>query len=69
MSQMIRFCPECGDDRLFESYHGEPGGCPDSPDGDCPEWGCVACGTALLIGLAATDGAAATATELAGRVA
>ena len=52
MSQMIRFCPECGDDRLFESYHGEPGGCPDSPDGDCPEWGCVACGTALLIGLA-----------------
>ena len=53
----------------FESYHGEPGGCPDSPDGDCPEWGCVACGTALLIGLAATDGAAATATELAGRVA
>jgi hypothetical protein len=69
VSQMIRFCPECGDDRLLESYHGEPGGCPDSPDGDCPEWGCAACGTALLIGLAATDGTTATATELAGRVA
>jgi hypothetical protein len=69
VSQMIRFCPECGDDRLFEPYHGEPGGCPDSPDGDCPEWGCAACGTALLVGLVAAGGTTATATELPGRVA
>lgn len=44
----FRFCADCGDERLFEQLH--PADCPDAP-GDCPEWGCVACGAALIIGL------------------
>jgi hypothetical protein len=69
VSQMIHLCPDCGGDRLFEQYHGEPGGCPDSPDGDCPEWGCATCGTALFVGLAADSGPPAIAAELPGLVA
>jgi hypothetical protein len=48
LSLMARNCPDCGPDRLFEQHHPEPGGCPDSPDGQCPEWSCTACGAALL---------------------
>jgi hypothetical protein len=66
---MNRLCPECGASRPFEQYHGEPGGCPDSPGGECPEWGCATCGTALFAGLAADDGAPASVVELPGRVA
>jgi hypothetical protein len=69
LSEMNRFCHECGRNQLFEQYHGEPGGCPDSPDGDCPEWGCVRCGTALFVGLAVGSPAPATLAELPGRVA
>ena len=46
-----RYCPECRDERLFERFHAED--CPDvpgaHPDLDCPEWGCIRCGTALII--------------------
>lgn len=66
---MIRSCPECGGNRLFEQYHGELGGCPDSPDGDCPEWGCATCGTALFVDPAAGTGGLPMAVELPGRVA
>jgi uncharacterized protein (DUF983 family) len=52
MAQMVRNCPDCGSDRLFEQYHPEASGCPDSPDGQCPEWSCTACGAALLIDFA-----------------
>jgi hypothetical protein len=51
MGQMFRLCTECGADRLFEQYHSQPGSCPDSADGDCPEWSCTGCGSALLIGI------------------
>jgi hypothetical protein len=37
LSRMARNCPGCGPDRLFEQHHPEPGGRPDSPDGQCPE--------------------------------
>lgn len=47
MGQMFRLCRECGADRLFEQYHDQPGCCPDSADGDCPEWSCTECGSAL----------------------
>jgi hypothetical protein len=50
MSLMYRACPDCRDDRPFEPYHGAPGTCPDSPDGECPEWACVDCGAALFTG-------------------
>ncbi len=48
MSQMFRACPECCGDQLFEQYHDAPGNCPDSADGQCPEWSCTACGAAFL---------------------
>jgi hypothetical protein len=50
MSQAFRPCSECGGEQLFEQHHGIPGGCPDSPDGECPEWICTGCGSALLAG-------------------
>jgi hypothetical protein len=52
MVETIRYCPDCGRDRLFEQYHAT-GDCPDDPDGWCGEWSCTGCGTALLIGLTA----------------
>jgi hypothetical protein len=53
--QLVRYCGECGGERPF---HAEPASCPDGPDGDCPEWGCTACGEALIIGLAVRGAAA-----------
>jgi hypothetical protein len=52
LAQMVRRCPDCGSDQPFEQYHPEDLGCPDSADGECPEWSCTACGAALLLGLA-----------------
>ena len=51
-ARMVRHCPDCGSDRLFEQHHQEASGRPDSPDGQCPEWSCTACGAALLIDFA-----------------
>lgn len=48
MSELYRDCPECGEDKLFEQPHWAD--CPDAPDGECPEWACTACGTALITG-------------------
>jgi hypothetical protein len=50
MAQIVRHCQDCDWDRPFEQVHDQPGECPDTPDGDCPEWSCTACGAALLIG-------------------
>ncbi|HEV2377485.1 MAG TPA: hypothetical protein VGS19_35630 [Streptosporangiaceae bacterium] len=50
MDQMVRQCPDCGDERLFARVHDVAEGCPDSPGGTCPEWCCTDCGAALLIG-------------------
>jgi hypothetical protein len=51
MSQMFRPCGDCGGELLFEQHHDRPGSCPDSPDGECPEWICTGCGSGLLTGL------------------
>jgi hypothetical protein len=51
MTDMFRDCPECGSQRRFTQHHGEPGRCPDSADGICPDWLCADCGTGLLIAL------------------
>jgi hypothetical protein len=48
MAETIRYCPDCGRDRLFEQHHA--GDCPDDPGGCCGEWSCTECGSALLIG-------------------
>jgi ribosomal protein L37AE/L43A len=42
VSQMTRYCPGCGGDQVFERPH--------AGQGDCPEWACTACGTALILG-------------------
>jgi hypothetical protein len=52
MSQTYRACGDCGGERLFAQHHDTPGSCPDSPDGECPEWYCTGCGSALLVGFA-----------------
>jgi hypothetical protein len=45
-SESYRDCPECGDVRLFEQPHQD--NCPDTADGECPEWVCTGCGAALI---------------------
>lgn len=50
MTDIIRHCPNCGWERPFTQHHAGPGGCPDVPDDICPEWVCVACGTAVILG-------------------
>jgi uncharacterized protein (DUF983 family) len=69
MSQTFRHCPECGDDRLFEQHHADPGSCPDSPDGYCPEWACADCGAALLEGFVLYRAAPGQVAAVASRVA
>ncbi len=41
----VRHCTTCDAETALE----QPG-CLDGHDGDCPEWVCVDCGDALLIG-------------------
>jgi hypothetical protein len=48
MSQPLGNCPGCGGDEPFEQIH--PADCPDIPGGECPEWACVACGAAVIMG-------------------
>ena len=55
MTRLTRYCTGCAEERRFEPFHAEPAGCPDVPDGDCPEWGCTVCGDALFIGLPARE--------------
>ena len=69
MSEMFRHCPECGEDRLFQQHHGLPGGCPDAPDGECPEWACTSCGSALLAGFVLYRAETPCPAGLRGRVA
>jgi hypothetical protein len=53
MTHLTLYCRGCSAERLFERFHADPGSCPDVADGDCPEWGCTACGEALIVGLGA----------------
>jgi len=41
----MRRCSICSDERLFEQPP-----CAEEHDPDCPEWVCVDCGAALLVG-------------------
>jgi hypothetical protein len=49
VNESPRHCPDCRCEQIFSQPHPGAGDCPDSPDGDCPEWYCTACGTAFLI--------------------
>jgi hypothetical protein len=50
MTEIIRHCPDCGRDRPYAQQHATVGRCPDASDGQCPEWFCLACGTAVILG-------------------
>jgi hypothetical protein len=54
MTQPLGNCPGCGTDEPFEQFH--PDQCPDV-DGECPEWACVECGAAVIMGTAIVRGA------------
>ncbi len=41
----VRFCSTCADDRTFEQPM-----CVEGHGGDCPEWCCLECGSALFLG-------------------
>jgi hypothetical protein len=56
MSQPIGNCPGCGGDEPFEQIHA--GTCPDTGD-ECPEWACVSCGAAVIMGTASSSAAEA----------
>ncbi len=60
MIELIRHCPDCASEQVFELAHPVAGGCPDAPDGECPELWCMACGAALLAGLLPVPAAAAS---------
>ena len=53
MNDFVRYldCECCGSAREFSQIHAGYGGCPDSRDGCCPEWFCLACGTAVIVGV------------------
>ena len=60
MSQPVGNCPGCGGDEPFEQIHTEA--CPDT-DGECPEWACVSCGAAVIMGTVPAAGTAAAGTD------
>ena len=54
MSQPVGNCPGCGGDEPFEQIHA--GTCPDTGV-ECPEWACVSCGAAVIMGTVPGAGA------------
>jgi hypothetical protein len=47
---VVRWCATCLAETMFEQPE-----CLDGHEGDCPEWVCVTCGDALLLGYAPAD--------------
>ena len=47
---IVRFCTICRADAPFE----QPG-CLDAHGSDCPEWVCVECGEAVIVGFAVPE--------------
>ena len=69
MIEMIRHCPDCGQDKGFEQHHPQGSECPEFPHGYCPEWSCAYCGAGLLIGFIPYLRESAAADQLHRRVA
>jgi hypothetical protein len=47
---VVRFCATCRADVAFEQPP-----CVDGHDADCPEWVCVECGEAFIVGFSLAD--------------
>jgi hypothetical protein len=69
VNQIGSFCPDCRDMRAFAQVHPDPGSCFDGSDGMCPEWYCLTCGAAVLLGVLPAPGQPLSAAELTGRAA
>jgi hypothetical protein len=65
MIQLTMYCSGCSTEQPFDQLHGESASCPDAADGECPEWGCAACGDALFIGLPVREHVSRTAARAA----
>jgi len=50
MTEIIRYCPDCGRNRRYAQLHSAPSYCQDTPGGYCAEWFCVTCGAAVILG-------------------
>ncbi|HEX4062166.1 MAG TPA: hypothetical protein VHY58_14210 [Streptosporangiaceae bacterium] len=51
MGLTTRYCHDCGREQAFDQPYEDLGSCPDTLDGECPEWMCTGCGAALVTGV------------------
>lgn len=69
MNQIDGYCPGCREAGAFTQVHPDPGSCFGASDGICPEWYCIACGAAFLLGLHPAPRQSLSMAELSGRAA
>jgi hypothetical protein len=69
VNQVDRDCPDCRETGAFAQAHPDPGSCSDASDGICPEWYCIACGAAVLLGTLPAQRQPLSTAELTGRAA
>ena len=69
MDQISSYCLDCRDIKTFAQAHPTPGTCLDGSDGICPEWYCMACGAAVLLGILPAAGQPPSTAELTRRAA
>lgn len=69
MNQMDGYCPDCRETGALAQVHPDPGTCFGASGGICPEWYCIACGAALLLGTSPAPGQPLSTAELTGRAA
>ena len=69
MNQIDAYCPDCRETGTFAQVHSHPGRCLDASDGICPEWYCIACGAAVLLGILPAQQQPLSMAELTGRAA
>ncbi len=69
MNQIDGYCPDCRATGAFAPVHPDLGRCFDASDGICPDWYCIACGAAFLLGLHPALRQPLSVAELTGRAA
>ena len=69
MNQIDGYCPDCRENGTFAQAHSDPGNCSDASGGMCPEWYCIACGAAVLLGTVPARRQPLSMAELTGRAA
>jgi hypothetical protein len=69
VDQISSYCLDCRDIKTFAQAHPTPGTCLDGSEGICPEWYCMACGAAVLLGILPAPGQPPSTAELTRRAA